>query len=227
MNIGKIREKAKELLYAGSFDPIDGVPFIISHTFTNSSAVSLPDKNGNPEFVELNTEENQHRFLKFWEQQIEKMKDFDSIASQVNKPYRMYFLKICKPYMTKAEFSLRLGEFWVMTENPNNDVNVPLKEAGEFFEEADKDALMEKEELKVYKKLPAEFDVYRGVSKGRVEKGFSWTRDLEKAKWFANRFGEGYVMKAHVKKEEVLAYFSRRNEDEYVINSFKIKTERM
>ena len=107
-----------------------------------------------------------------------------------------------------------------MSENPNNDVNVPLKEMVKHFKYCDKSHLMTADELDVYNSMPDEFDVYRGVSIGRVKEGFSWTRDKEKALWFANRFGKGYLLKAHVKKTDVFAYYNRRDEDEYVVNAF-------
>ena len=51
-------------------------------------------------------------------------------------------------------------------------------------------------------------------------------QDLEKAKWFANRFNtetkKGYVQVGIAKKEHVLAYFNTRGEDEIVYNSKKL-----
>ncbi len=228
MNKEKIIEKGVELLYMGSFDPVsERFPDFCSHTFTNSLFASDIDENGKPAIMTLTTLENQNKWLKRQEGFIRGRKDFSGVCSLVNKPYRLYYLKMCKPYMTNKEFSRYFGELWVMAENPNMDANVSLRELGEWFKKADKESLMEKEELEVYNSLEDEFEVFRGVSEGRVEKGFSFTRNFDKAKWFADRFGDGYIIKANVKKEDVLAYFSRRGEEECVINAYEIKYEKV
>lgn len=62
--------------------------------------------------------------------------------------------------------------------------------------------------------------VYRGASVGRNLRGLSWTRNLEKAVWFSNRFNtegkHGYVQTAIVPKNEIFAYFNTRGEEEIV-----------
>ncbi len=75
-------------------------------------------------------------------------------------------------------------------------------------------------------KLPDgdEFILYRGVSgtgnKRRI-RGISWTSDLDRAKWFANRMADilpnpaVYTIKA--KRDHVLAYINDRNENEFLI----------
>ena len=96
-------------------------------------------------------------------------------------------------------------------------MNVPVSLSAKWFKELDKKALMKPDEYETYSSLPSVFEVYRGVSKGRNPKGMSWTYDFDKAEWFANRFGEGYVIKGVVNKDDVLAYFSRRSESEILI----------
>ncbi len=101
----------------------------------------------------------------------------------------------------------------------------------EWFSEADKESLMSDEEWNTYNSLPDEVRVYRGVGEQGNPKGLSWTLNEEKAQWFADRFqmlgGEGYVLTAMARKSDMLAYFSRREEDEVIIDGRKLDVERI
>lgn len=87
---------------------------------------------------------------------------------------------------------------------------------------------MTEEDYLYYNNLPSEIEVFRGVSKGRVELGLSWTDNREKAIWFMERFkgkkmGEQKLLKATIRKDDVLAYFNTRNEQEIVVDVFAIQ----
>lgn len=99
------------------------------------------------------------------------------------------------------------------------DVNVSQKEFIQYFRNAHKKWLMDDEEYEAYRHLPEKITVYRGVgTRGKV-KGLSWTTNIEKAKWFANRWGDnGKVYRGVISKDAVLAYFLRRDEAETVID---------
>jgi hypothetical protein len=96
-----------------------------------------------------------------------------------------------------------------------------------MFKKCDKKYLMTDEDYQVYEQLPETFTIYRGVAVGRNPKGLSWTQNLETAKWFAHRFDQkdkkGYIQIGTAKKENVLAYFNTRNEDEIVYNSRRLQ----
>lgn len=83
----------------------------------------------------------------------------------------------------------------------------------------------------VYTSMPDELRIYRGVAIGREPNGLSWTSNLETAKWFAHRFDRddktGYIETAIAKKEDVLAYFNTRGEDELVVNVRNLEIEVM
>lgn len=53
----------------------------------------------------------------------------------------------------------------------------------------------------------------------------SWTLSFERAKWFAERFGSNtqIVYKAFVQKQDILAYFADRGEDEVVVDPDALK----
>lgn len=147
----------------------------------------------------------------------------------VNKPYLLTVLKFVKPYLSLADFSNILSYAWTSSENPNKDVNVNINTLIKWFKEADKLSLMDKEEYIIYQNLPNELVLYRGISTKSNPKGISWTRNLETAKWFANRFSisNNYILKAKVTKKDILCYFNSRNEDEVIINTKNIKVEKI
>ena len=134
------------------------------------------------------------------------------------------FFKLTQQHLSHKDFSEALADVWTLVEFPNIDVNVSKREFMQFFRRAHKEWLMDEDEYKFYKELPEEITVYRGTGKGaRHLLGLSWTLDYEKAKWFATRWNKkGVIYKGKIRKENVLAYFSRRNESEVVIDVGKL-----
>lgn len=123
----------------------------------------------------------------------------------VNTPYKLAMIKYWKDYLRKKDFAELLKDAWIISENPNDDINVPICIIIKWFKEADKKSLMTKEELKIFNSLPDEFTIYRGVGHKRKEKGLSWTLSKDTAEWFMNRY-EGknnHVLTAKVKKKIV------------------------
>jgi hypothetical protein len=63
--------------------------------------------------------------------------------------------------------------------------------------------------------------VYRGYQRGLNPKGFSYTLDKAKAKWFSKRLArnnaESVVKQRFVKKDQVIAYLEGRGESEVII----------
>ena len=152
-----------------------------------------------------------------YEQKIDKTEEPLLLMYTFRSSYYLTFLKFSRRFWSADDFAKALSEAWVEEENPNGDVNVPVTLTAKWYKAIDNKALMKPDEYEVYSSLPSVFEVYRGVSKGRNPKGMSWTYDFDKAKWFANRFGEGYVIRGVVNKDDVLAYFSRRSESEILI----------
>jgi len=155
------------------------------------------------------------------EKKINSAKCCDDIINIIRPPYRLVALKYMKRYMSLGDFSKAFGDVWVESENPNGDINVPPNESAKYFKQADKRKLMNDAEYEYYANLPERMTIYRGVSVGRVKNGLSWTADEKIAVWFANRFNNngkrGYLLKADILKENVLAYFCRRGEEELVV----------
>lgn len=74
------------------------------------------------------------------------------------------------------------------------------------------------------KDLPEVVTLYRGSTHAR-RSGMSWTGTLEHARWFADRFAgmtnglPTQVWRIEIPREYVLAHFTCRGEDEYVVDT--------
>ncbi len=174
----------------------------------------------------LNNSEALKEYNKFMEDEIDNG-DLYIVYALIRKPYRLTFIKYCEPYLSEKDLAELFADAWVSSENPNQDANCSISYLVKMFKKCDKRYLMQKEDYKVYQLLPDTFTIYRGVAVGRNPKGLSWTQNLETAKWFAKRFDrdeeKGYIQTAIAKKENVLAYFNTRDEDEIVYDSNKLE----
>lgn len=227
-NLEGVKKTAK-LLFAAV--PLEGHPdfgaLIVSHPFTETALVPLRLDDGTFTFINLLEDKDG---AQKWQQQcfykIDSLSTIHGICYQICKAWRLTFLKYAKPYLTKDTFSELFADVWTGSENPNMDANCTLKEMIGWFKNSNKKKLMEEEEYSVWENLPNKFEVYRGVAKGRAKYGLSWTRNLDTAEWFANRWdGDCYILKATIEKKHALAYFNSRDEDEIVVDVFAIKKD--
>lgn len=98
----------------------------------------------------------------------------------------------------------------------------------EMFESANQEHLMDESEYRRFLDLPNELTVYRGgggigVTATKLKYGMSWTTDIDRAIWFANRFphrGEPLVVQANVKKENIFGCFDY--EDEIIVRAPRV-----
>lgn len=204
-------------------EPIKEIPFMITHPFFDGRHVAL-----GCELIDIVESPDKFQEIKLEIQAQIESKDLNFIFYRMLPKYHLAYLKFAKPYMSKSDFEERLAMAWITSENPNQDVNVSIGKFIQWFKAADKSNLMTAAELEYYNALPEVITVYRGIAVGRAEKqGLSWTCNYNTAEWFANRFNygdkKGYVIKGQIAKADVFAYFNRRNEDELVCNSRKIK----
>lgn len=197
-------------------------PLFIIHPYFESGYVSISNEIINI----MENKENYFLAIKKYKDRIMTC-DLYGLYLLIRKSYRFTFFKYTKEYLSLEDYSKLLSDIWTGSENPNNDVNVSLKESSNMFKLADKKKLMTDEEYLYYESLSNEFKIYRGVAVGRNHNGLSWTIDKEKAEWFSNRFNRnqqvGYLREAICKKEDVLAYFNRRGENEIVVDYNFIK----
>ncbi len=219
----KVKEYSKELFDLITIDEanecigMDGL--IISHPYTNAGI--RMGRNG--EIINLINDNNARiQFRDDIFNLIDKADDLWEILLMINKPYLLLWFKMISPFLSDEDFAKLFGEIWVISENPNGDLNVSLEESIKFFKSSKKKYLMTKEEYEIYKKLPDKVTVYRGVSKNRNPKGLSYSLLKEKAIWFQQRFADkdnpGFLIEKEVKKQDILAFFSRRGEAEIVVD---------
>ena len=165
------------------------------------------------------------KWQKIMEKQINECRFAYEVFYLVNDAYRMLFFHDVARFLSKEDFASLLGSVWVGSDYANCDMNVSKKSMLNFFKQADKALLMTESELEYFNALEESFIIYRGVSReNRNVKALSWTTSFGKAKWFADRWGKGGVVySASIDKEDVCAYFDRKNEDEVVVDFNKLK----
>ena len=196
-------------------------PIIVSHPFTKCGIVTILD---GEDFSQLDITKNQESLNK-WQAQMIKQIDESHNAHFVyyllNDSYRLMFLNDVSKYLSIDEFSDLLGDAWVTSEYANLDENVTKQQLLKLFKSADKSKLMSEDELETFNDFDGELVIYRGVgsiNKNNI-KALSWTTNFGKAKWFAERWGNGgKVYSATISKENILAYFNRKNEDEVIVD---------
>jgi uncharacterized protein len=80
-------------------------------------------------------------------------------------------------------------------------------------------------------KLEGVLSVYRGVAGKRHRRGLSWTLSLDRARWFARRYGHWFgnplVYEATVDARDVLAFIVDRNEQQVVVHPDKLRGFRL
>ena len=175
----------------------------------------------------LDNKEDLQKIREEYLQWIDECETVTAVFAIIKKSWRLTFIKAVEDFLSLEDFSEIFSYIWRDSESPNMDANVSIPELIRYFKIADKRILMEDENYEVFKNLPDEFVIYRGVGTESNPMGLSWTRNREKAIWFAKRFDfekvkKGYVQRAVVKKEWVLAYFNDREEEEIVVNPRKL-----
>lgn len=217
---------AKLLMDAVPITLNERIPVFCSHPFTDF--IYTPQINNNK--IDKTWNLTNPKDFEEWRTAILQRLEQSEIRNMfyiTSKAYRLTFLKYAQPYLTKQTFSELFGDIWVTSENPNDDVNVSLRELVNWFRNANKKFLMDEKDYAAWETLPETMELYRGVGISRKQYGLSWTTNLEKAAWFAHRFDKGsemgYIQKAIVSKKDMLAYFQSREEEEVVVDTFKIK----
>lgn len=194
---------------------------LISHPFFDSTGLTI-SPNSQKVINILNGKDELAEATNIFKEEINRATTMSTIYMLLNKPYMLTFFKYTKDFYSIKDYGEWLSYIWTNSESPNNDVNCSISEITKWFKAVPIQMLMNEEELKTYNLLPETLTVYRGVARERNPKGISWTNNKEKAEWFAHRFDNndytGYIYEAEIKKSEILAYYSRMEEYEIVVN---------
>jgi hypothetical protein len=191
---------------------------IISHPIFNSK-VALDFKTNK---MIMLTEKNKDEVLQLYREKFMECKDPLRIWFMMNKPYRLSMLFLLQQYLNEKEFNKVLKYSWTSVEFPHQMRNLDILV---MFTKSSKNLLMSASEFRRYYSLPDNVTVYRGIQ-GKKSKihGFSWTLDIKKAEWFANRFSKkGSVYSALISKKDIYMYTNARSEEEIVLNPFALR----
>ena len=130
-NLEKIKDIAKEFLF---FDikVSDLGKIILLHPVFESAF-----QNVNNEIIDITeSDENlrsaQKKVIKF----INMGRSFEEILFAIRQPYQLIFLILSKQFLSEKDFSEALGNIWTMSENPNDDKNVSIKQSIQLFKES-------------------------------------------------------------------------------------------
>lgn len=144
--------------------------------------------------------------------------DFDTlIMVLIARPYRTDWFDEFAGRMDDKTYWRLLGELWVDQENPEDFVEewqVRFASPRPGREE-----IMQPEEREALAALPDEIEVFR-ADIGAAPWGPSWTMIEEVARWFAGRYSPeapATLYRGRVRREDVLAHFTRREEAEIVV----------
>ena len=155
--------------------------------------------------------ERLNQLLEFRKQDLKKAiekRDHHRFVFAHERPYRLAALRELHGEISTAELNPLILQVYVDSENARDNYD-------DWFELLE--PLTGTDPWQTLHELPdgegGEFTIYRG---GPVM-GFSWTLDLEKAKWFANRWdANGELWTATVVKDNVIGYYDGRGETEVV-----------
>lgn len=136
------------------------------------------------------------------------------------RPYRLDAFQQLDLY--EADYWRLAGKVWTDSENIWQNLQ-------DWYEIWDRDEpgkmfAMDEADQEFYDSLPPVIEVWRGAGHLESAKGLSWTTDKDRAVWFAQRFsqGEEYLSHAKVRKCDIHAAYSCRNENEIVTDRFDI-----
>ena len=155
-------------------------------------------------------------------------KDWGRFVYMHERPYRVQAFTQIAEELSPEEYWPLLGDVWIDTENQWQYID----ELSDLLaaDLPSRELIMQEDERASLAAMPDEITIYRGYQVGKNEGGLSWTTDRSRAEWFAGRLAlegdEPAVMEAVVNKNDVVAFFSRRGENEIVLSRPpRIKTE--
>lgn len=208
-------EKIKEII----IELAQTMPYEIDGPFVNHILIDTPVRMIDGKMVMLDYD-NFHIAIDEVCEHIKKIDNINTLLFMIRKPDRLQLLDMVRKFMSEEDYSRLLPDIWITTEFPHQ---MEVSTLVGLFTSTKKEWMMDEEELKVFSNLPDEIKIYRGCQDSKsVIKGLSWTIDLEKAKWFSNRWKkDGKVYEATINKEDVFAYFD--DEKEIVARPQKLK----
>jgi hypothetical protein len=192
-----------------------------SHPIFNGCVTIDPETNN---LVDLSIDENYNRIMERIKTKVYAAENLLELFSLLRKPYLISFLDYVQEHLTDQEFSERLGVFWNLVEYPHQH---GIRKLLRMWKRTTPEMVMTlRGDIKGFKSLSENITVYRGLQDKKAKvRGLSWSIDIEKAKWFANRWNKpGDVWAAEISKKDCFAYYD--DEKEVVVNPYCLKNLR-
>lgn len=202
--------------------------------------------------VHIETYKNAETYLlskTFFKEMLSTLTEFRLLSLYVRQQYALEYLEKVRQFVSVKDYSQYLSDVYTDTGSSMmflgvKTVYMPLEEKVKqkeqylkCFKEADRQYLMESNELEIYNNLENEVTIYRGLAEFNKQhiKGLSWTLDRNVAEnVFANvevdedgiprksNTVKGDVYQAKIKKEDIFAYINGRNEQEVIVDYTKL-----
>ena len=136
------------------------------------------------------------------------------------RPYRVHAFARIAGQLDDGTYWGQLGRLWTDSENIFEAEALWLRLLTAPARIGSRDLMMTGEERAHLASLPERINAYRGYSQPGRGRGMSWSLSREVARRFALRFAgdtDGRIARRTVAKDEVIAYFSGRGEQEIVL----------
>lgn len=154
--------------------------------------------------------------------------DWDRAVFLHERPHRLEALLAYEHEMSDPDYWRIVGDVWTDSEN----VWQNEQEWIDAFDQAraGRDHVMDGDDRnrEAMAALPERVTVYRGFHRDGRDEGLAWTRDRERAEWFARRLcvdETPRVVTGVVERENVIACFEDRQEAEVVVLPEHVEVE--
>lgn len=147
-----------------------------------------------------------------------KEENYNTFIWLHERPYRLYAFQEISYKLEDDEYWKLLSDIWTDTENMWQNLDEWVECLNED-REGQTENFMDETERKTLASLPEKVRIFRGTLEGNAP-GLSWTLDRKRAEWFARRLARGnkpVLISAWVRRDDIIAYLSARNEDEIII----------
>jgi hypothetical protein len=137
------------------------------------------------------------------------------------RPYRLMAFKMIHSHMSDKEYWECLSMIWEDSEN----IQTCLPQWKRFWKSKrpERHLVMDECDRESLAGMPERLMIFRGFAHKDGVKGCSWSLDGAKAEWFGRRSAQFeqldhfHIARAMVDRNDVMAYFSGRNEFEIVV----------
>ncbi len=172
------------------------------------------------------TPRSNHRLNYWYQYKLDRIREviaernYGAVIYLYERPYRLDAFHQIADHLTDEEYWALLADTWIDSEN----IWQNREEWGEVLAGRPNSHLfMDEEDREKLAKLPDPIPVYRGAAAGVNDDGLSWTTDVRRAIWFANRLRrpdeQRVLVVGEVAHADVIGYLTGRGEDEIVVQN--------